>query len=420
MKQLLYFLKIRNNPAKSRNQIDSIHDEGLRRILLSAYENTTYYRSLFDEHNIDPRTITAETISRIPIMTKQDVREAGGTVHSRKFGEHEVITEKTGGSTGKPLEIRTSKNAIAMSQAAKLRIYVDHGYKLTQKICSFLFYDAAKKFYHRFGIHRIYSIPPLMPMNDMVGYLQSLDAEVLDGYPSRIASIARHVRDNGIKGIKPKLVFTNSETMQEKDRATIREVFVDPIDIYVSYEFKFIAWECEQRNGLHINEDLVHVEIVDPETGDPVPNGVSGEIVITGFSNEAMPFIRYNTEDVGTISESPCTCGRPFVLLKNVLGRVSDFIVLQSGERVLGQPCFARALGAVGLYDKVVRFQATQRSDGSIDLALDGEDLAASETKALLNELAKTLGTIDVRLLPASAITRTKRGKYRVFKSELS
>jgi hypothetical protein len=106
--------------------------------------------------------------------------------------------------------------------------------------------------------------------------------------------------------------------------------------------------------------------------------------------------------------------------LKNVLGRVSDFIVLQSGERVLGQPCFARALGALGLYDKVVRFQATQRSDGSIDLALDGEDLAESEVKALLDELAKTLGNIEVRLLPASAIKRTKRGKYRVFKSELS
>ena len=245
-------------------------------------------------------------------------------------------------------------------------------------------------------------------------------AQVFEGYPSRIASIARHVKENGIKEIKPTLVFTNSETIQEKDRAIISEQFVDPIDIYVSYEFKFIAWECELRNGLHINEDLVHVEIVDPETGDPVPNGVAGEIVITGFSNEAMPFIRYNTEDVGTIAESPCACGRPFILLKNVLGRVSDFIVLPSGERVLGQPCFARALGAVGLYEKIVRFQATQRSDGSIDLALDGEELAEAEVKALLDELAESLGQTEVRLLPASAIQRTKRGKYRVFKSELS
>jgi phenylacetate-CoA ligase len=420
MKQLLYYLRIRKNPTRSRERIDRIKAEGLRRIVFSAYQNTVYYQRLFDEHSIDPRTVTPDTISRIPIMTKQQLREAGEAVHSRKFGEHEVITEKTGGSTGKPLKIRTSKEAIAMSQAAKLRIYVDHGYKLSQKICSFLFYDAAKKFYHRFGIHRMYSIPPLMPMNDMVEYLQTLDAQVFDGYPSRIASVARHIRENGIEGIKPTLVFTNSETIQEKDRAIIREQFVDPIDIYVSYEFKFIAWECELRNGLHINEDLVHVEIVDPETGDPVPNGVAGEIVITGFSNEAMPFIRYNTEDVGTIAESPCACGRPFILLKNVLGRVSDFIVLPSGERVLGQPCFARALGAVGLYEKIVRFQATQRSDGSIDLALDGEELAEAEVKALLDELAESLGQTEVRLLPASAIQRTKRGKYRVFKSELS
>ena len=72
------------------------------------------------------------------------------------------------------------------------------------------------------------------------------------------------------------------------------------------------------------------------------------------------------------------------------------------------------------LSHKIVRFQATQRSDGSIDLALDGEDLAESEVKALLDELAKTLGKTEVRLLPASAIKRTKRGKYRVFKSELN
>jgi phenylacetate-CoA ligase len=420
MKQLLYFLKIRNNPAKSRNRIDRIHDEGLRRILLSAYENTTYYRSLFDEHGIDPQTVTADTISRIPIMTKQELRNAGDAVHSRKFGDHEVVTEKTGGSTGKPLQIRTSRDAIAMSQAAKLRIYADHGYKPTQKICSFLFYDAAKKFYHSFGIHRMYSIPPLMPMNEMIEYLQALNADVFDGYPSRIASIARHVKDNGIKGINPSLVFTNSETIQEKDRAIITEQFVDPIDIYVSYEFKFIAWECELRDGLHINEDLVHVEIVDPETGEPVPNGVAGEIVITGFSNEAMPFIRYNTEDVGVIADSPCACGRPFIRLKSVLGRVSDFIVLPSGERLLGQPCFARSLGAVGLYDKIIRFQATQKMDGSIDLALDGETLTKTEVDALLQELAKSLGDLAVRVLPASAIKRTKRGKYRVFKSELS
>jgi phenylacetate-CoA ligase len=420
MKQLRYFLRIRKNPTRSREQINRIKAEGLRRIILSACENTEYYKRLFDEHNIDPRGVTVDTIAQIPIMTKQQLRDAGEAVHSRKFGERDVITEKTGGSTGKPLKIRTSKDAIAMSQAAKLRIYVDHGYKLTQKICSFLFYDAAKKFYHSLGIHRTYSIPPLMPMNDMIDYLQALDAQVFDGYPSRIASVARHVRENGIQGIKPALVFTNSETIQEKDRAVIREQFAEPIDVYVSYEFKFIAWECELRNGLHINEDLVHVEIVDPETGDPVPNGVAGEIVITGFSNEAMPFIRYNTEDVGAIAESPCACGRPFILLKNVLGRVSDFIVLPSGERVLGQPYFARALGAVGLYEKIVRFQATQRSDSNIDLAIDGEELTETEVQSLLDELAKALGQIKVRLLPASAIQRTKRGKYRVFKSELS
>ena len=220
-----------------------------------------------------------------------------------------------------------------MSRAAKLRVYFEHGYRLSQKICSFLFYGPGRKFYHRFGIHRTYAIPPFMPVSDAIEYLQAIRPHVFDGYPSRIAMFARHVRDNRIAGVKPVLVFTNSETRLEKDREIIREQFADPIDVYVSYEFKVIAWECEERNGLHINEDLLLLEITDPTTGNPVPNGVAGEIVITGFVNEAMPFIRYNTEDVGVISESPCSCGRSFILLKDLLGRVSDFIVLPSGER---------------------------------------------------------------------------------------
>jgi len=420
MKQLRYFLKLRGNPRKSRAELDRLQSEGLRRILLSAYRNTEYYRHLFDDHGIDPNTVTPGTISQIPVQTKRMLRDAGQAVHSRLYGDDDVVVENTGGSTGKPLQVRVSRDAIAVSRAAKLRTYVEHGYRLSQKICSFLFHGPRTKFYHRLGIHRTYSIAPFMAIEDAIAYLQEHNPHVFDGYPSRIASFARYVRKNGIRGITPVLVFANSETLQEKDRETIREVFADPVNVYVSYEFKVIAWECEARNGLHINEDLMLVEIVDPDTGEPVPNGVTGEVVITGFCNEAMPFIRYNTEDVGVISGSPCSCGRSFILLKDLFGRVSDFIVLPSGVRVLGQAYITSALGTVGIFHKIACYQARQREDGSIDLALDAEDLSEADIGALQDELAKGLETTEIRIQPASAIKLTKRGKYRVFKSALS
>jgi len=418
MRQLSHYLKIRSNPTRSREQIERLQTEELRRTLLSAYEHTDFYRQLFDEHRVDPGSVTPSTITRIPVLTKETLRSAGPAVYSRKFSDSDVVVEKTGGSTGKPLEIRHTRDAIAVSQAAKLRVYFEHGYRLTQKICSFLYYPPAKKFYHRLGIHRTCSIPPFMALDDAVKYLQEEKPQVFDGFPSRIAAIARHIGNNDIRGIQPVLVFTNSEAIQLKDKETIKARFANPIDVYMSHEFKIIAWECEKRNGLHVNEDLVHVEIIDPQTGNPVPNGVAGEIVITGLVNEAMPLVRYNTEDVGVLSDAPCSCGRSFILLKELLGRVSDFIMLPSGEQILGQSYLNYALKASGVFNKVVRYQARQKPDKSIDLALDAENLTEADARALLAEMEKGLGRVEVRLLPASAIERTERGKHRVFRSE--
>jgi len=420
MKQLQYYLKLRGNPRRSREQLNRLQKQRLQNIVRSAYENTTYYKNLFDQNHIKAEDVTVSTITTIPLLTKEILRCSEKDLLSKKYGEKDWVVEGTGGSTGKPVKIYSTQDAIACAQATKLRTYREHGYKLSQKICTFVFSKQKKKFFHKFGIHRMFSITPFTPMKEAITYLQKHGPEVFDGFPSKIAEVARYVKNHNIQGIKPTLIFANSETIQEKDQEIIKEQFSTPINVYVSREFNVIAWECERRNGFHINEDLVLIEIVDPETKEPIQDENPGEIVITGFSNDAMPLLRYNTEDVGVLTKKPCSCGRTFIRLKYVLGRINDFVVLPSGEKILGQSYIASVLRNADLDSKIEQFQARQKKDGSIDLALDAPDLSQRDKQVVLKEFEKVLGQMKIRFQPASEITRTKQGKYRCFSSELT
>jgi len=420
MKQLQYFLKLRGNPRKSREQINQIQHRGLQHIVCSAYKNTKYYKNLFDHHQIKPADITASTITKLPLLTKKILRSAEKDLLSKIYGEKDWVVEGTGGSTGKPVTIYSTPDSMACAQAAKLRTYREHGYKFSQKICTFLFDIPKKKFFHKFGIHRTFSITPFMPTKEAITYLQRHKPDVFDGFPSKIAEVARYVKKYNVQGIKPTLSFAAGETIQEKDQEIIKEQFSNPINVYMSREFKVIAWECERRDGLHINEDLLLIEIVDPETKEPILDERPGEIVITGFSNDAMPLLRYETEDVGVLTRKPCSCGRTFIRLKYILGRINDFVVLPSGERILGQSYILSVLRGLDLSSKVEQWQARQKKDGSIDLALDAHDLSQKDKHAMLKEFEKTLGQMKIRFQPASEIIKTKQGKYRTFSSDLT
>lgn len=418
--QTTLFAKIWKNQWKKGDEIEELQNKKVRDLVRHSYYTVPFYRKLLDDLGLHPDDIqTIHDLAKLPILTKEEVKQAGKSILSSKYEEKDLVVERTGGSTGKPLTIYNSKEAISTSQAVKLRSFVANGYKLHQKIATFLFHPPKKKFFHKLGVHRTYPVSPYASMEEQVEFLQNVKPHVFDGFPSKIAELARYIRKHEIQGISPKLVFANSETLQESDLKIIREQFRDPMNTYVSREFKHVAWQCKGRKGLHINEDMVYVEIINPDTGKPVRMGEEGEIVITGLFNDAMPLIRYSTEDIGVLSTTPCTCGRTFPCLEKIVGRKNEFILLPSKKRLLGPSFFLDVLKGLSGYEKIEQFRAIQREDSSIDLYLKSELLSPSDEESLKEKLREGLETLPVTVRYVDEIRRTEQGKHLSFISQV-
>ena len=157
--------------------------------------------------------------------------------------------------------------------------------------------------------------------------------QVLDGYSSSLAMLAREVRKKGVSGINPRIIFGGAELVDPVSRKTIEEVFEAPFyDQYATIEFERMAWQCPERSGYHIDADSLIMEFLDAK-GDEVSAGESGEIVCTSLFNYAMPLIRYKVGDFGVPSDEECPCGRMLPLLVGLRGGVIRFCFFQMGGR---------------------------------------------------------------------------------------
>ena len=185
------------------------------------------------------------------------------------------------------------------------------------------------------GLNRQEMISLDTPMKEQVAILQEQQPEALYCYPSQLVRVARYILDNDIHGIHPKLIILHSENSQRRVRETIKKCFgVNPVNVYGAREFGTVAWGGGKTNcqGLHINADLLLLEVIDPDTGQKVGVGEIGNIVITDFTNLAGPLIRYDTRDVAVATYHQCGCGMSFPMIKEVIGRTGQTVKLPSGE----------------------------------------------------------------------------------------
>jgi phenylacetate-CoA ligase len=193
-------------------------------------------------------------------------------------------------------------------------------------------------------------IPSLGNEEYVVEFLKKEDFDVLIGFPSRYRVFIPRIKQEGRSGRGPRRVFSAVEMLDSEMRRQIEQTFKVPVfNFYGMVEFRAIAWECAPHRGFHINADTVFLEIV--KKGMPVKAGEMGRIVITGLHSYAMPFIRYDTEDVGVLSEGLCPCGRGLPLLARLEGRCNDLITLSNGEILLpGFAFFLRDLKGIRQY----------------------------------------------------------------------
>jgi phenylacetate-coenzyme A ligase PaaK-like adenylate-forming protein len=408
-----YLIELEKNLGMNQNTIFEYQNRKLRRLISHAYMTVPFYRRLFEKHKIDPNDIqTVKDLDMLPVIDKSVLRSFPLKERiSRAVTKQPLTKLLTGGSTGQPFEIYVTQEELNMRAAHRWRIYFNHGYNIFDKEAAVEgLYAAAKKgLLSRIGLFRRIEVPYQLPLPDQLKIISNERADVYEGYPSRLHMIAKYAEDAHVEIRKPKAIFSDSETLLPPMRNAIENVFrVKVSNIYDSFEFGFIAWECGEHKGLHINCDSQIVQIMKDNV--EVEDGNSGELVITSLDSYAMPLIRYNTRDVGTKSKERCSCGIDFPMLATMQGRIWDFLLSPSGEEI--SPLIVTSL--VAIVKGVLEYQFTQNAKEELNIELViAKNYDPNSDFLIKKQLADLYHFRQITISHPQTIKRSPSGKFR-------
>ncbi len=325
-----------------REDLEQLQLERLQSTLSRVYMNVPFYKRKFDELGIDPDDFRSlEDLMKLPFTTKEDLR------NSYPYGMfavplREVVRiQASSGTTGMPTVVGYTKNDLKNWSDLVARILTAGG--VTQNDIVQIAFDYGL-FTGAFGLHygaeRLgASVIPISSGDTkrQIKLLQDFKTTALICTPTFALSIADTIIELGINvnSLSLKYGLFGAEPWSEAMRLQLQEKLkIIATDNYGLSEVMGpgVAGECLERNSLHINEDHFLVEVVDPETLEPVPTGKTGELVITTLTKEAFPVIRFRTRDLTTLMVEPCTCGRTFVRMGKVTGRTDDMIKIKGAN----------------------------------------------------------------------------------------
>jgi phenylacetate-CoA ligase len=344
-KALQYFWQLERQQWLSPDQLSEISYRRLQRLVNHAYKRVSYYRRCFDESGVCPEHIASvEDLQRIPVLTKRVLQQASPSDFlAEGFDPKKCISRKTSGSTGQPLTVRRTMDELVYGHLAYVRACVANGRRLWHRQA--IIDDRARIPKGENWIDWIRRARKVylwsgQDVHEQIQILRSYRPNVIRGYSQSLKLLAHALKQSGITDLTPRLVFGFAEFLDGPSRALINEVFaVDMIDLYATRETDWIAWECPEHCGYHVNSDTLIVEFI--RNGRPAKAGEPGRIVITPLHLYAMPLIRYDTGDVGTPTDRRCSCGRGLPLMEAIQGRMDQFVTLPSGTLVPPTGTFA-------------------------------------------------------------------------------
>ncbi len=322
-----------------RNDLDTLQLERLQSVVNRVGNRVPFYRSKFTEMNFDYEKINSlDDIRKLPFTTKQDLRD------SYPYGlfavplREVVRLHSSSGTTGQATVVGYTQNDIKNWSDLVARVLTAAGVTADDVIQIAFGYGL---FTGGFGLHygaeRLgASVIPISAGNTkrQIQIMQDFKTTALVCTPSYALNIADVLFDMGINpaGLSLKFGLFGAEPWSEAMRHEINtKLGIKATDNYGLSEVMGpgVAGECSECKGLHINEDHFFVEILDPDTLEPVQEGEVGELVITTLTKEAFPMIRYRTRDLTKFIPEPCPCGRTFKRMHRVLGRTDDMLIIK-------------------------------------------------------------------------------------------
>lgn len=331
--------------TQSRDQWGAMKLDLLKRHLAHAYENAPWYRASFDAAGVHPRDLkTLDDLRRFPTIEKSVLRERQGA--KPLLGDLAAVPEEavvyvsaSSGSTGVPTVSPFTQSDFDAWIDYEARQFWSSGLRPTDRYCHSLNFSLFIGGPCVLGAQKLGALSihaGTVPSERLLTMLQTFQATAMWTTPS----YAWYLGETAVKeGIDPKTdlavkrIFVAGEPGGSipETRARIEELWgADVYDYYgLSDIFGACAGMCEEKDGLHWAEDHIHVEVIDPETGEPVAPGERGEMVLTTLKKEARPLIRFRTGDIVSFTEEPCKCGRTSQRLMGVHGRLDDMLVIR-------------------------------------------------------------------------------------------
>ena len=411
-------------------QLRQLQNERLVKQVKHVWDNVPYYRKKMEEKGVTPDDIQGvDDLHKLPFLKKDDLREAYPYGLMGKPKSECVRIHSTSGTTGKRVmafytqhdvdlwEDCCARAIVAAGGTKEDVVHVAYGYGL---------FTGGMGLHG--GSHKVGCLT--LPMSSgntdrQLQFMEDLGSTILCCTPSYAAYLAESIHERGLQDkINLKAGIFGAEAWSEDMRHDIEnKLGIKAYDIFGLTELSGpgVAFECCEQSGMHINEDHFIAEIIDPDTGEVLPEGTKGELVFTSLTKEAFPLLRYRTRDICVLSRKQCSCGRTHVKMAKPMGRSDDMLIIRGVnvfpsqiETVLMQQ------GYPANYQIVVdRVNNTDTFEVMVEMTPEifSDSLAkiTQAEKELVSALKAMLGiSAKVKLVAPKSITRSEGKAVRV------
>ena len=415
----------------SPESIKKMQDERLAAQVRHIWENVPFYRAKMEEAGVSPDDIRGrDDLHKLPFTTKADLRDNYPDKLVAVPLSECVRIQSTSGTTGQRAVAYYTKEdidlwedccarAIAAAGGTKDDVcQVSYGYGL------FTGGPGLNGGSHKVGC---LTVPTSSGNTDrQIMFIKDLKTTILCCTPSYAAYLGESMKESGMgpEDIPLKAGIFGAEAWSEEMRKNIQDTLgIKAYDIYGLTELSGpgVAFECSAQDGMHINEDHFIAEVVDPETGEPLPDGEKGELIFTSVTKKAFPLLRYRTRDICILSHEKCSCGRTHVKMTKPLGRTDDMLIIR-GVNVFPSQIETVLLkeGYQANYQIIVdRINNTDTLDVHVEMTPDIFTDNVGEISRRQNELVSALRSMlglkaNVTLVAPKSIIRSEGKAVRV------
>lgn len=414
----------------SREQIRQWQSERLVKQVQNVWDHVPMYRKRMEEKGLTPEDIkSVDDLHKLPFIEKDDLRDQYPYGLLARPLKECVRIQSTSGTTGRRVVAFYTQHDIDLWEECCARAIVAAG-GTDEDVCHVSYG------YGLFtggpglngGSHKVGCLT--LPMSSgnterQIQFMTDMGSTILCCTPSYAAYLAESIAEKGVRDqIKLKAGIFGAEAWTEEMRHDIEEKLgIKAFDIYGLTEISGpgVSFECSEQTGMHVNEDHFIAEVINPKTGEVLPDGEKGELVFTSITKEAFPLMRYRTRDICILSRKKCSCGRTHVKMTKPLGRSDDMLIVK-GVNVFPSQIETVLLnqGYPANYQIIVdRVNNSDTIEVQVEMTpemfSDSLSIVAEKEKELVNGLKAMLGIYaKVKLVNPKSITRSEGKAVRV------